>query len=382
MLRSRKQGRPPRPAGRAGGSHGCRLRTCRTHLRLPRGASTWRVYSSCTVQAPPNGPWTRRCAPKPAVPYWAGPIPATRTRCVACNSRPNDHAASPCCSAVAGRADLLAGRTAAGPARCDRNGLQVRIVKSRGGRPAASRWATEMAPLARRRVTPAFRPSCTPSPGQPLAARSRELWLAVHLPALMLDSLREAVQALAASTHRSPSWIWNATARSCVPARAGVHEAGVRNGMSVNAALALVPTLQTLARDPRRERRLLDVLARRGLHFTPRVSLEPPDGVLLEVRGSLRLFGGARQLCTRLQQEIVPPGGLGAFCHYAGATRCAVVRAAVGGHLTAHLRAQSRRAHGSPGPLAARLRALARAHRPGPRHDGCAHRGRMPAVAT
>jgi protein ImuB len=40
------------------------------------------------------------------------------------------------------------------------------------------------------------------------------------------------------------------------------------------------------------------------LRFSPRVSLEPPDGVLLEVRGSLRLFGGARQLCARLQQEL------------------------------------------------------------------------------
>jgi protein ImuB len=166
-----------------------------------------------------------------------------------------------------------------------------------------------MAPLARRRVAPAFRPSLSiPQQAAAPSARARELWLAVHLPALMLDSLRESVQALGES---APVAVVDLerngkVVRAC---SAGVYEAGVREGMSVNAALALVPALQALARDPRRERRLLETIAQRGLHFTPRVSLEPPDGVLLEVRGSLRLFGGARQLCTRLQQEIAATTG-------------------------------------------------------------------------
>jgi protein ImuB len=76
-----------------------------------------------------------------------------------------------------------------------------------------------------------------------------------------------------------------------------------------------VPDLHTLARDARRERQLLDAVARRGVRFTPRVSLEPPDGVLLEVRGSLRLFGGAKQLCARLEQELVAT--LGATVRFA-----------------------------------------------------------------
>ena len=36
----------------------------------------------------------------------------------------------------------------------------------------------------------------------------------------------------------------------------------------------------------------LQKLATLALRFTPRVSLEPPDGLLAEVRGSLHLFGG------------------------------------------------------------------------------------------
>ena len=94
--------------------------------------------------------------------------------------------------------------------------------------------------------------------------------------------------------------------RAC---EARAHAAGVREGTSFNSALALVPALHPLARDPRREKLLLEAVARRALHFTPRVSLEPPDGVLLEVRGSLRLFGGARALCRRLQHEITEATG-------------------------------------------------------------------------
>lgn len=89
------------------------------------------------------------------------------------------------------------------------------------------------------------------------------------------------------------------------------HAAGVRPGMPVNGALALAPGLRTVARDARCERRLLEAVAQRGLHFTPRVSLEPPDGIVLEVRGSLRLFGGARRLCERLRHEIATTTGAG-----------------------------------------------------------------------
>jgi protein ImuB len=166
------------------------------------------------------------------------------------------------------------------------------------------------------RAKPAFRPSALAVPGRtPLAqSRPRELWLAIHLPSLLLDSLRDVALALPG---RPPVAIVDLErngriVRACAEA---VHAAGVREGMSINAALALVPGLHALARDARRERQLLEAVAQRGMRFTPRVSLEPPDGVLLEVRGSLRLFGGARQLCRRLQQELLD--AVGASVHFA-----------------------------------------------------------------
>ena len=53
---------------------------------------------------------------------------------------------------------------------------------------------------------------------------------------------------------------------------------------------------------------LLERLAARTQRFTPRVSLVPPDGLLLEVKGSLHLFDGVEGLCSRLTHESVALG--------------------------------------------------------------------------
>ena len=50
---------------------------------------------------------------------------------------------------------------------------------------------------------------------------------------------------------------------------------------------------------------VLGELALRAQRFTPRVSLEPPDGLLLEVRGSLHLFAGVAGLRAELGQECL-----------------------------------------------------------------------------
>src|ERR1700751_1791351 len=47
----------------------------------------------------------------------------------------------------------------------------------------------------------------------------------------------------------------------------------------------------------------LEALAIRAQRFTPRVSLAPPDGLLLEVAGSLHLFAGVTGLRRELTEE-------------------------------------------------------------------------------
>ena len=63
--------------------------------------------------------------------------------------------------------------------------------------------------------------------------------------------------------------------------------------VSQESAAELWAALQ-LASAPSAEK--LKELARVALNFSPRVSLEAPDAVLLEVRGSLHLFGGVAAL--------------------------------------------------------------------------------------
>jgi protein ImuB len=49
----------------------------------------------------------------------------------------------------------------------------------------------------------------------------------------------------------------------------------------------------------------LEQLAGRAQRFTPRVSLVPPDGLLLEIRGSLHLFAGTAGLREQLRSECL-----------------------------------------------------------------------------
>ena len=122
----------------------------------------------------------------------------------------------------------------------------------------------------------------------------RELWLAVHLPQLPLDATTGA-----APSPRAVVELQDGTSL-IIAADEAARQAGVRAGMGAAAALALLPQLHTQAREPHREQALLTHLARLAQRFTPRVSLAPPDAVLLEVRGSLRLFGGHARLREQL----------------------------------------------------------------------------------
>jgi protein ImuB len=73
----------------------------------------------------------------------------------------------------------------------------------------------------------------------------------------------------------------------------------------------------------------LTQLARRAQRFTPRVSLEPPDGLLLEVRGSLHLFGeaaGLRAALLRMCRDL----GLEALLAFAPTPLAALVLARAG----------------------------------------------------
>ncbi len=155
---------------------------------------------------------------------------------------------------------------------------------------------------------------------------TRELWLAIHLPGFMLDAFGGAADALrrravgtaavaveqvAIVRDEAAPWaivdLENGGRIVCACDETAA-AAGVVPGMALNSALALLPELQTRARDKRRERELLEAVADWGFGFTPRVSLDPPDTVLLELRASVRLFGGVRSLWRQVQGQLREAG--------------------------------------------------------------------------
>ena len=124
------------------------------------------------------------------------------------------------------------------------------------------------------------------------------LWTCLLFPSLPLDVFArarppdDAVRAFVVSSggHYPRVVAADMTARA----------AGIRDGVLVSAALAFAPELVLRDRDVEAERRALAQLATWALTFTPMACLAPPDGIVAEIGGSLRLFDGLPRLVARL----------------------------------------------------------------------------------
>lgn len=121
------------------------------------------------------------------------------------------------------------------------------------------------------------------------------LWVALYLPQLPLQALawslpgfEAALPVVVIEQHR------------LLGANRAARALGVQPGQSVATALALAPQLVVLPRDAAREAGFVETLGMALAALTPRLCL-CPSGVLLEVRASLRLFGGVRRVLQRAQ---------------------------------------------------------------------------------
>ncbi len=114
------------------------------------------------------------------------------------------------------------------------------------------------------------------------------LWLALILPELPLQVFSRAatVEDALAITEAQPR-------PQIIAANPLALAAGVRPGQRVASARAIAPGLRLQARVPALEAEALAEIAAWAGTYTPRISLAPPDAVLLEISTSLRLFGGA-----------------------------------------------------------------------------------------
>ena len=89
-----------------------------------------------------------------------------------------------------------------------------------------------------------------------------------------------------------------------VLASAEAAAAGISGGMGVNAALALDRSVELLLRQPVCEQRVFNELAAWAECFTSFVTLDNSPALLLEIAGSLRLFGGIDRLRNRVLAEL------------------------------------------------------------------------------
>jgi len=166
--------------------------------------------------------------------------------------------------------------------------------------------------------------------GTPAAADGRprieQLWIGVHWPALALQAVetlgddadtrlvteagRSGLDAIvrAGRLHedRRPTVVVEPSAGRLrvIAMNDAARRRGIRRGLDLGAAFAFSGALRVLERSHRAERSLLEGLAMIGQRFTPSVSLEPPDGLLLEVQASLALFGGIDRLRNVLCEAL------------------------------------------------------------------------------
>lgn len=134
--------------------------------------------------------------------------------------------------------------------------------------------------------------------------RADALWLAIYLPWLAGEVVsRESERPLVISEESRRGWL-------VYRASPGARARGIYPGMTVSAAGVLCPGLATRQRQRCHEQQRLETIGDWMTAFSPVVSIQPPETVLLEVRGSLNLFGGIERLRARLAEQLETAGHL------------------------------------------------------------------------
>jgi protein ImuB len=132
-----------------------------------------------------------------------------------------------------------------------------------------------------------------------LAPSRSQLWIAVSLPSL-------ALECLSAADPQEPAVVVEAVQGQLlvVASSQAAVDAGVLAGTKLSTALALSASLRVFERAAPLEHASLESLASWVETLTSMVSLEAPESVLLEVAGSLKLFGSLEAIKARLSEEL------------------------------------------------------------------------------
>lgn len=126
------------------------------------------------------------------------------------------------------------------------------------------------------------------------------LWLSLYLPRLAIEAVNRPEDSslpFAIYGHRGAE-------RFVVECNAAALHGGIRLGISLATAQAMAPALVVWPRDETLEQQALQHLAVALGQFTPSIHLADAQSVLLEVGGSLKLFGDIVSLQNAIAQLI------------------------------------------------------------------------------
>lgn len=83
---------------------------------------------------------------------------------------------------------------------------------------------------------------------------------------------------------------------------------GLRAGMPLADARAMIPALDVANADEPADRQLLESIADWAMHYTPLVALDGRHGLLLDIKGAAHLFGGEEALLARARARLSQQG--------------------------------------------------------------------------
>ncbi|ODT73444.1 MAG: DNA polymerase IV-like protein ImuB [Nitrosomonadales bacterium SCN 54-20] len=131
------------------------------------------------------------------------------------------------------------------------------------------------------------------------------LWIALYFPALSLDWIERRfpgtlIPAIAVTVRKRN--------QTCIQqANKPAQERGVMAGQPLASALAVFPDLVIMEQDLHEERKALQQAVYAALRFTPNIAMQN-NGLIAEVSGSLKLFGGLKKLCQSLDRAVTAQG--------------------------------------------------------------------------
>jgi protein ImuB len=131
------------------------------------------------------------------------------------------------------------------------------------------------------------------------------LWIALHCPTLSLDWIERRfpaplIPAMAVTVRRGN--------QVCIlQANKAAQQRGITVRQPLASALSLFPDLVVVEHDSDEERKALHEAAYAAMRFTPHIVMQR-SGLIAEISGSLKLFGGLKQLCQSLNRAVAAQG--------------------------------------------------------------------------